>query len=153
MRGALLLVGLLVLPGCLVKDDTARDVAGKADGYYPTSTFLKVQVRGEDGHVTLADFNRTEWYVAEIAKRIDDRAITQLSAHGQLRLIGEVVVENVTLPDLDSLRYDTMKATSQQRQDMDAEYTTLLQRAGTDGLVAAPGPTMAAPGVPAIAAP
>lgn len=134
MRRALLLAAILLLPGC-VKEDPARDVQGRTDGYYPTAAYLKVQLRSDDGHVTLADFNRSEWYVAEIAKRIDERQITQMSAHGNLRLIGEVVVLQVHAPDgLDTLRYDNMHATAQQRSAMDQEYDALIARLGSDDL-------------------
>jgi len=116
--------------GCaaLVRQPGPRDVSGPTDGYEPTSSFLKVFVRTQDGNQTLIDFDRRDWYAAGIVKKLDDRSITFVTVHGEEReVLSEVVVETVKAPDeLAAMKFDSMHATAQQRSVMDTEYEQLL---------------------------
>lgn len=145
-----LLVAALAAPllaGCL-KEPEVREVAGPTDGYSPTASYLKVHVLREDGTRVLVDFDRRDWHVSEIARRLDDRRIDFLTVQAKQRdLIGEVLVESVLKPeDLASLYYPTMDATPEQRAEMDREYDAILERAMAG--VAVPTPAPPGPKVP-----
>lgn len=151
MRRALsLLLLALALPGCAVYEPPGpTEVSGETDGYAPTAAFLKVFVREDDGSVTWVDFDRKDWHVAEIARRIDQRDVTYLAIAGQEReTMGEVLVVDVRDPgELAALKYDTMKATNEERALFDLEYEEILQAAqGAAGAPAVdaprPGPTV-----------
>lgn len=133
MRRAFPLLALaLLLPGCQVYEPPGpTEVAGTTDGYAPTAVFLKVFVREDDGSVTWVDFDRKDWHVAEIARRLDRRDVTYLAIAGQEReTMGEVLVVDVRDPgELAELKYDTMKATTQERALLDLEYEEILKAA------------------------
>lgn len=141
MRSALAILLALasapVLAGCL-QEPEVREVTGPTDGYSPTASFLKVHVKRDDGSVVLVDFDRRDWHVAEIARRLDSRQVDYLSVQAKPRdMLGEVLVESVKEPsDLASLYYPAMQATPEQRAEMDREYDVVLEKA----LGAAPSP-------------
>jgi len=143
----LAVVALALLAGCAVLPNPGpADVQGRTDGYDPTASYLKVVVRdNQTGNSTLVDFDRKDWAVSEIAKRIDDKAVPFLSIHGQSRdVLGEVLVQDVRAPgDLAQLSYQNMHATAQQRALYDQAYDALLSRVAAQ----APSPAGQAPGV------
>lgn len=135
MRLAWLLALAVALPGCTVYPEPGpRDVAGATDGYAPTASFLKVLVRPDEGDAVWVVFERRDWHVSELARRIDEREVRHLSVHGQERVtLGEVLAIEVTAPaDLQRLHYDEMGATAQQREAFDLEYEDLLRRKASD---------------------
>lgn len=144
----LAVVGGLSLAGCL-KEPEVREVAGPTDGYSPTASFLKVHVLREDHSIVLVSFDRRDWHVSEIARRLDDRSIDFLTVQAKPRdLLGEVLVHSVVEPaDLAGLYYPTMTATPEQRASMDREYDDLLARVAAETVPAAP-PTTPGPKVP-----
>lgn len=128
---ALTLTAALLLPGCLDAAPAPRTIEGPTDGYVPTPAYLKVYVRTNDSGLVLADFNRTEWYVAGIAKRLDDHQLKFLGVHGKVRLLGEVVVEDVLLPtDMPDMRFASMHVSDDEKRRMDLEYDEILARLG-----------------------
>lgn len=127
---ALGLLLALALAGCtLLKEPEEKPYEGKAFGYDPTAAFLKVNVRDPEGRIKLFDFDRRDWYTAELARRVDHREITDLTIQGKARdTLGEVLVLDVLDPGtLSGLRYDRMDATPEARQQMDAEHDELLR--------------------------
>lgn len=144
---ALSLLAVLLLPGCsLVSEPQERELAGPTDGHQPTPNYLKVFVRRDDGTMALVDFDRRDWYTAEIARRIDRREVEFLSATVMPRnTLNEYLVQRVTSPaDLASLRYDEMEASPEMRAQMDAEYEQLLKEA-LDDVTLLPTPTALLP--------
>lgn len=131
MRAArtVVLALLVALPGCLLREPTVKEVHGETDGYTPTAAYLKVHVWTDDDRVVLLDFDRRDWHVSGIAKRLDGGQLDYLSAQALPRdILGEYVVQHVGAPgELAALRYDAMAATPEQRADMDAEYERLLR--------------------------
>lgn len=141
-RALPLLLLALTLPGCAVYEPPGpTEVAGRTDGYAPTAAFLKVYVREDDGSMTWVDFDRKDWHVAEIARRIDRRDVTYLAIAGQEReTMGEVLVVDVRDPgELAALKYDTMKATAEERALLDLEYEEIVQ-AAQEGAAGATSP-------------
>lgn len=151
MRGGpallVLLLSVPLLVGCL-QEPEVREVTGPTDGYSPTASFLKVHVKRDDGSVILVDFDRRDWHVSEIARRLDERQIDYLHVQAKPRdTLGEVLVESVKEPsDLAGLYYPTMQATPEQRAEMDREYDRLLQKT----LGAAPSPGPETPAIPLV---
>ena len=148
-RLALLLVALAGLPaGCLSlfpEDDAPRRVEGPTRGYSPTAAYLKVHVETPEGRM-LVDFDRRDWHVAELARRLDDRRIDFLAAEGETRLMGEVVARSVHDPaDLATLRYSEMRLREEDRLRLDAEYDEILARAAAAGEAALDAAPQAAP--------
>lgn len=128
---ALLAVPALLFAGCtLVQEPQVRELSGPTDGYTPTSVYLKVHLRRDDGSVAMLDFDRRDWHTSEIAKRVDRKELDFLAAQAMPRdILSEYVVQQVVTPeDLGMLRYDDMGATPEQRMEMDSEYEALLQR-------------------------
>jgi hypothetical protein len=104
-------------------------VEGPTRGYSPTSAYLKVHVDTPEGRRVLVDFDRRDWHVAELARRLDDHRLRFLFVEGTPRILGEVVAETVFDPgDLAELRYASMSASGEDRLRMDAEYDALLAR-------------------------
>ena len=146
------LLALVPLAGCtLVQEPQLRELAGPTDGYTPTSVFLKLHVLREDGTTALLDFERRDWHVAEIAKRVDHKQLKFVVAQAMPRaILNEYVAQAVASPaDLQSLRFDEMGATPEQRAEMDREYEALLQA----WLAQAPAPEAQAPALPALTLP
>lgn len=132
-RAALPLVLLVapVLGGCLTlfpDDDGPVRVTGPVLGYQPTPSFLKVQVR-EGERIVLVDFDRRDWHVSELARRIDERRVKALDVEAEPReLLNEVLVRAIHDPDdLGALHYGAMGATAEERDAKDAEYEALLR--------------------------
>lgn len=128
-----LLLVLLVAPwaGCtLIQEPEPKMLVGPTDGYTPTATFLKLHVVRDDGTTALLDFERRDWYTAEIARRVDVKEIQFVSAEAMPRdILNEYLARVVSAPeDLQALRYDEMDATPEQRASMDAEHEELLRR-------------------------
>jgi hypothetical protein len=125
----LALVLLLTTPllGCL-NAPTVKAYEGKTQGYTPTNAFLKVNVRHADGTYTMFDFDRRDWYTAEVARRVDAKEIPDLTIQGQAReTLGEILVLDVLDPSTVSvLRYDKMQTTPESRAQMDDEYDAVL---------------------------
>lgn len=135
------LLAALLVPGCsLVQEPQPRALEGPTDGHQPTSSYLKVFVERTDGTLVLVDFDRREWYVAELARRIDTRQVDFLGATVMPRnTLNEYLVQRVHTPsDLGSLRYDAMDASAEARTQMDGEYEALLQKAIQDAAEKAP---------------
>lgn len=127
---ALALLAVLLLPGCsLLAEPKERELAGPTDGHQPTPSYLKVFLRRDDGSLALVDFDRRDWHVAEIARRIDRRELDYLGAQVMPRhTLNEYLVQRVLQPsDLQTLRYDDMGATPEARAQMDSEYEQLLR--------------------------
>lgn len=130
LRTVLILIPLLAAAGCTALDPPGpRELSGATDGYTPTSVFLKLHVKRDDGSTALLDFDRKDWYTAEIARRVDLHKIDFVVAQAQPReILSEYLAQQVSSPeDLDALRYEAMGATSEQRSLMDAEYEELLE--------------------------
>lgn len=131
MRAPLLaLLVLAPLAGCtLLQEPPVRELAGPTDGYTPTSVFLKLHVLREDGTTALLDFERRDWHVSEIAKRVDRKDLPYVAAQAKPRdILNEYVVQSIATPeDLQELRFDDMGATPEQRAEMDREYDELLR--------------------------
>lgn len=131
MRVAWALVLLAVpLAGCAALEPSPiREISGPTEGYTPTPSFLKLEVRREDGSMLLLDFDRADWYTAEIARRVDLKKVEFVSAQAKPRdILNEYLAQSIAEPaDLQSLRYDDMGASAESRQSMDAEHTALLQ--------------------------
>lgn len=133
MRAAFLVVllGATTLAGCsLIAEPQERELAGPTDGHQPTPSYLKVFVVKEDGTKALLDFDRRDWYVAEIARKIDLREVAYLGATVMPRnTLNEYLVQKVSTPsELDALRYDEMQASPEARAQMDAEYDEILRK-------------------------
>ena len=134
-RRALLLLALLAAPpgaGCLSlvdNDKEARYVAGPTRGYSPTPSFLKVHVEGPDGKTVNVNFDRREWHVSELARRLDNRSIQFLHVEAIPReILNEVLVEQVLDPDqVSKLRYSAMAVSEEEKALLDAEYDDLLR--------------------------
>lgn len=130
LRRSLLLGLVVLLPGCsLIEEPGPRQLEGPTDGYLATASFLKVYVRSNSsGDLVLANFDRRDWYVSELAERVDARQVRYLTVDATPRAImGEYLVNGVLDPEgLESLRYDKMAATAEDRERMDAEYEALL---------------------------
>lgn len=150
MRRAGLLALLLLAPvaGCLSllpAEDPPLRVEGPTRGYSPTAAFLKVHVDTSEGQRVLVDFDRRDWHVAELARRLDDRRVQFLFVEGPPRLMGEMLAETVFTPeDLADLRYEAMGVSHEERLRLDAEYDALLAALGE----AAPVPAPDAPAAP-----
>lgn len=143
MRAIALVALLLPLAGCTLVDEPGpRDVEGRTDGYAPTSAFVKVFVQEEDGTLVWVDFDRRDWYAAELVRRLDGHQVPYLSVAGHERQTpGEVLVLEVRDPaELSQLRYDAMAVTPRERALMDLEYEELL--ASFEGGAPAPGSTI-----------
>lgn len=146
MRAALGLALLaLILPGCTLLDEPeAREVSGPTDGYTPTSAFLKLHVRRDDGSFLLLGFDRRDWYTAGIAEEVDLRKVPFITAEAEPRaLLSEYLVHSVGSPSaLQAFHYDTMGATAEQRAEMDRGHDELLGALGasapTQGALDAP---------------
>lgn len=149
MRTLVLLLASLALAGCTVYEEPGpRDVEGRTEGYAPTATFLKVLVRTEAGEGVYVDFDRADWHVSELARRLDDRKITFLAVQGQERAtLGEVIAVVVRTPeDVQGLNYDEMGATAQQRTLLDLEYEDLLRvKAAAERAADPESPTLTLP--------
>lgn len=131
LRVVALLALASILAGCAAMEPPApRQLSGPTDGYTPTSVFLKLHVKRDDGTTALLDFDRKDWYTAEIARRVEHHKLDFVSAQAQPRdILNEYLAQEVASPeDLDSLRYDAMGATGEERSLMDAEYEELLQK-------------------------
>ena len=133
-RVVLRLTGFLaaasILAGCAALDPPGpRELSGPTDGYTPTSTFLKLHVLREDGTTAFLDFDRKDWYTAEIARRVDLKKLEHVTAQAQPRgILNEYLAQVVHAPeDLDALRYEAMGASHEQRSLMDTEYEELLR--------------------------
>lgn len=142
-----LLALLLVAPatGCLSlfpAGEKSLQVEGPTRGYSPTASYLKVHVDTPDGRRVLVDFDRRDWHVAELARRLDARQVDFLAVEGTQRLIGEVVAGNVHAPEeVAALRYAAMSVSEEDRLRLDAEYDDLLARLATEhALPDAPAP-------------
>lgn len=153
-RRALLLMAVLavapVASGCLSlfpNDKEPREVMGPTRGYSATPTYLKVHVETNDSRLVMVDFDRREWHVSELARRLDGRQIQFLYAEGMPReIINEILVQQVLDPDdVGSLRFESMDASDEERLRLDAEYDALLARLGPDNYVPLDG---SAPGLP-----
>lgn len=131
LRAAGALLPLALLAGCAALDPPGpRELSGPTDGYSPTSAFLKVHVLREDGTTAFLDFDRKDWYTAEIARRVDMKKLEHVTAQAQPRnILNEYIAQSVVSPeDLDALRFEAMGATNEQRGLMDAEYEDLLRK-------------------------
>lgn len=140
------LVAALLLPGCsLVSEPQERQLEGPTDGHQPTASYLKVFVRKDDGSLALLDFDRRDWYVAEIARQIDTRTVQYLGATVMPRnTLGEYLVLDVSTPaELDGLRYEAMEASPEARAEMDREYDEILRKLAEDALEKVPTPPTA----------
>lgn len=127
---ALVAAPALLLAGCtLVDEPQVRELSGPTDGYTPTSAYLKVHLRRDDGSVAMLDFDRRDWHTSEIAKRVDRKQLDFVVAQAMPRdILSEYVVQAVVTPeDLGGLRYDEMGATPEQRMEMDREHDALLE--------------------------
>lgn len=128
----LVLVALAgLLGGCAaLEPPPPRELAGPTDGYSPTPTFLKVHVKREDGSVALLNFDRREWHVSEIARRLDRNQLEFVAAQAQPReILNEYLAQEVRAPEeLRALRFDAMGATHEERRLLDAEWDALLRR-------------------------
>lgn len=151
MRRALVLALVTLAPlatGCLSlfpAEDKPLQVEGPTRGYSPTASYLKVHVDTPEGRRVLVDFDRRDWHVAELARRLDARQVTFLFAEGPPRLVGEIVAGTVYSPeDVEDLRYASMSVTEEERLRLDAEYDDLLARLA--GPVVPPPSPAAAPG-------
>ncbi len=141
------LAGCLSDVSLLPAEDPPLKVEGPTRGYSPTAAYLKVHVDTPGGQRVLVDFDRRDWHVAEVARRLDDQRLRFLIIEGPPRLMGEVVAETVHTPeDLAGLRYDAMGATHEERLLLDAEYADMLRRLAE----AAPAPEAPAAPVPAL---
>lgn len=108
-------------------------------------------VQKDDSTLVLLDFDRRDWYVAELARRIDTRQLEYLGATVMPRnTLNEYLVQRVHTPaDLETLRYDAMAASPEARTQMDGEYDAILQKAIQDATEnAAPAPTAPPPVLP-----
>lgn len=135
LRVAGALVSLALLAGCAALDPPGpRELSGPTDGYTPTSVYLKVHVLREDGTTAFLDFERQDWYTAEIARRVDMKKLEHVTAQAQPRnILNEYIAQSVVSPeDLDALRFEAMGASNEQRALMDAEYEELLSRLAPD---------------------
>jgi hypothetical protein len=148
-RRVILLAALALAPaatGCLTlfpEEDRPLQVEGPTRGYSPTASYLKVHVDTAEGRRVLVDFDRREWHVAELARRLDGHQITFLYVEGPPRLVGEVLAGTVYDPeDVESLRYASMSVSEEERLRMDAEYDALLARFVDE--VPAPAPVVPA---------
>lgn len=147
-------VALLVLPlaGCsLLAEPQVRELSGPTDGYTPTSMYLKLHLRRDDGTLALLGFDRRDWHTSEIARRVDDKELRFVTVQAMPReILSEYVVEALIAPEeLDRLRYDAMGATPEQRAEMDAEYEALLARWLEKSPAAASPALPTAPSLPA----
>lgn len=129
---ALLALVLLIAPGCIYRELGPTEVRGEPEGYAPTPSALKMTVRGEDDARVLVVFERRDWYVAEIARRLDQREVGLVAIAAVERNIpGEVLAETFREPgELNELRYDAMGASAEERRLMDLEYDELLEKLG-----------------------
>lgn len=153
MRRRVLLLTLLVAAapvasGCLTlfpNEKEPREVMGPTRGYSATPNFLKVHVQTNDSRIVLVDFDRREWHVGELARRLDGRQIQFLYAEGMPReILNEILVEQVLDPDdVGSLRFESMGASEEERLRLDAEYDALLARLGENAYVPLDGPAPA----------
>lgn len=151
-RAATLILLATLLAGCsLVQEPQLRELGGPTDGYTPTASYLKVHVKRADGTTALLDFDRGDWYTAEIARRVDLRKLDHVTAQAMPRdILNEYVVRAVVAPEeLDALRYDAMGASHEQRAQMDAEHEELLARWLRDAAQGAPAPPTAPHALPA----
>lgn len=126
----LLLLAVGLLAGCAALEPPGpRELAGPTDGYTPTSSFLKLHIKREDGTTALLDFDRKDWYTAEIARRADRHDLDFVTAQAQPReILGEYIALSVIVPEeLQKLRYEEMGATHEERALMDAEHDELLK--------------------------
>lgn len=124
--GVLLLASLLAGCATQVLDPQPVRVAGDPDGTIPTNLYLKTDIQGPNGFVTVA-FERKDWYVAGLERELE--TADWLAVAGKPKIDREVVVEDVESPaDLAKrYRFDDMKATKEQRASMDAEWDARLE--------------------------
>ena len=128
VRAVALLLLVSALAGCAtqVLDPQPVRVAGDPDGTMPTNLYLKTDVQGSNGFVTVA-FDRKDWYVAGLERGLRD--VDWLVVEGKPKIDREVVVEGVDAPaDLaERYRFDEMQATPEQRASMDREWDLRLE--------------------------